>query len=146
MENRLTPRQWALKRWLEANFKPGYFFSIEEVVNGVDLPSGEKAYKLNKNPYSHDKCINLSSDVKAINWNICEGYKIIVKDTKGGIKLCESADEFNAWKDKQMEKVTRTYQYLNNLQWKTERDGTIPIVNLAGNPVDEPAPVDVYGK
>ena len=136
MEKGLTPRQWCLKRFLEDNFIPGHFFSIEELVRGVLLPNGEPAYKLNTDPHKHDKCIALSGDIKTINWSCQEGYKIIIKDSFGGAKLCESEVEFNTWRNAELEKVNKKYQYLNNLKWKADRDGIAPIINQAGNPVD----------
>ena len=133
--NRIT-RQHALMDWLKANFVSGRYFSIEEIVEGVKDSQGNPYYKLNTNPYKHDKCVALSSDVKDINWSITERYHIILKDRKGGCKLCESKVEFNAWKKYEQEKVETKSKYLNNLVYKESRDGTCPIINLAGNPID----------
>lgn len=131
MENGLTPRQWALKRFLADNFVAGRFFSIEEICNNVYLPNGEKAYTYNTNPRIHDKCVALSNDVREINWNIQEGYKIIVKDSKGGVKLCESELEFTIWRDKELAPLERKWKYLNNLKYKASKDGTVPLINNA---------------
>jgi len=130
----LDSRQWALKRFLEDNFVPGKYFTIEEICDRVYLPNGEKAYIYNTNPRNHDKCVALSNDIREINWNIQEGYKILVKDSKGGVKLCESEIEFNTWKEKELAPIIKKYQYLNNLQWKASRDGTVPLINNANNP------------
>lgn len=148
MDNNLTPRQWALKRWLEDHFVSGRYWTIEEIVCNVKMPDGENAYSLNKDARNHDKCIALSNDVRSINWSISEGYKIIIKDQNGSVKLAESETEFNAWKQKEMDKVDKKYQYLNNLKWKASRDGTVPIVNQANNPVEpkDYSPVNVYAK
>lgn len=112
------------------------------------MVNGELAYKLNLDPKKHDKCIALSNDVKTINWSITEGYKIIIKDKKGGVKLCESETEFESWKEEQMRIVTRKFQYLNNLAWKAKRDGIVPIVNLNNRAIDTDKesvePVKVY--
>lgn len=142
----LTPRQWLLKNFLEHNFISGYYYSIEELVESVRDRDGNKVYKLNTNPYVHDKCIALSSDIKNINWNCNYGYKIIVKNAKGGAKLCESQQEFEDWRERELKPLQRKWEYLNNLKWKAERDGTIPILNQKLNVVKEPTPVEVYAK
>ena len=123
-ETKLTPRQQRLRNYLSDNFISGKYFTIEEIC------SADIGYVLNTNPKSHDKCAALSSDIRAINWNICDRYKIIIKDKYGSCKLAESEEEFNEWRDAELEKVTKKYQYLNNLKWKANRDGTVPIVNL----------------
>ena len=63
MKNGLSGRQWRLKDYLEFHRGEG-FIRIEQVCQ--DLP---ELYHLNTNPYTHDKCAVLSSDVRAINWN-----------------------------------------------------------------------------
>ena len=68
MKTRLLTRQHALKNWLEANFVSGKYFTIEEIVENVRDSEGNPYYKINKNPYTHDKCIVLSNDVKDLNW------------------------------------------------------------------------------
>ena len=140
MANKLTPRQHALRNFLDNNFEGGKYFSIEEICNAG------LGYELNTNPKSHDKCIALSNDVKAINWCITERYKIIIKNKKGGVKLCESEAEFNEWRDAEMKKVERKYQYLNTLKYKEQRDGTTPFINQAGRvlDIDEIKPVEVF--
>ena len=133
---KLTPRQWSLKKFLENNFVSGKFFTIEELVANVVDSNGNPYYKLNTNPRIHDKCVALGSDIKTINWNCNYGYKIIIKNEKGSAKLCESQEEFDSWRNSELEKVERKYQYLNNLKWKATRDGTMPIINQALKPVD----------
>ena len=136
----LTTRQHRLRDYIDDNFRPGYYFSIEEIC------AAGLGYELNTNPKIHDKCAALGSDVRAINWAIANRYKIIIKDKKGGIKLCESEEEFNEWRDGEKAKLDRKYQYLNNLKWKADRDGTVPIVNLNERALspEETKPVEVY--
>lgn len=146
----LTSRQWALKRFLEIEFMPNHYFSQEEICEKVIMPDGSKAYELNHDPYKHDKCIALSSDVRTINWSVNEGYKIIIKNSKGHIKLCESREEFEEWKQRELAPVTRKYQYLNNLQYKANLDGLNPLINQANNQIDysknNSHTIDVYAK
>lgn len=132
----LNTRQWVLKMWLESNFQSGRYFSIEEVVEGVRL-YGEPLYELNKNPRIHDKCLLLSQDVNAINECVVNGYKIIVKNEQGGIKLCESQREFDEWYFRVTAPLFKTLKRMNLLKWKTKWDGTMPLLNKAGNPVPE---------
>ena len=146
VEIKLTSRQWALKRFLENNFRSGYYFSIEELVENVRDSEGNQYYKLNTNPRVHDKCVALGSDIKAINWNCNQGYKIIIKNEKGGAKLCESEEELNNWRNAELKKVEKKFQYLNNLKWKAKRDGTMPILNQNLNEVKDLKPVEVYQK
>lgn len=137
---KLTPRQQTLRNFLEEHFVPGKYFTIEEICNA------NIGYVLNKNPKIHDKCITLSNDIRAINWTIVDRYKIIIKNRKGACKLAESEQEFNAWKKEQEDKLQKQYQYLNNLKWKSQRDGTVPIVNLNNRALstDETKVVDTY--
>lgn len=141
-QDKLTSRQHRLRNWLTDNFESGRFFTIEEIcAAGI-------GYELNMNPKKHDKCIALSQDIRAINWNICDRYKIIIKNSKGSCKLAESEEEFNSWRDAELEKVTKKYQYLNNLKWKANRDGTVPVINLANRALkpEETKVVEVYQK
>lgn len=144
MENGLTPRQWALKRFLENNFISGRFFSIEEICENVYLPNGYRAYELNTNPRKHDKCIALSNDVREINWNVCEGYKILVKDKKGGVKLCETRKEFEEWRENELKPIERKCKYLNNLVWKKNEDETVPLFKKSLAPNDAFEPISVF--
>ena len=123
---KLTTRQHNLKNWLEDNFESGKWFTIEEVCEaGI-------GYYLNKDPKSHDKCIALANDVKALNWatNV-KRYIPIVKDKKGSIKLAESKQELKDFIQWQKDKVEQANKYANHLQSLIEIDGTMPIVNLA---------------
>lgn len=126
----LTPRQHRLVDYLKDNFVKGKFFTIEEIC------AANLGYVLNTNPRIHDKCAMLGSDIRAINWAIAQRYSIIVKDEKGSCKLCESREEFDTWKDKEKAKVERKYQYLNNLTYKANLDGTAPIINLNDRALD----------
>ena len=120
----LTSRQHRLVDYLKDNFVSGKWFTIEELCNA------NLGYTLNTNPRVHDKCASLGADIRAINWAIASRYSIIIKNKQGSCKLAESEDEFNSWKNEEKAKVERKYQYLNNLQYKADRDGTMPIINL----------------
>lgn len=135
MRGGITTRQWALKNYLEAHRGDG-FITIEQICEEVRTSDGVAYYKLNTNPYTHDKCVVLSSDVRAINWNNVDGYQIIIKDEKGSIKYADTLEEFESWRQKELDKVTVKYQYLNNLKFKAKLDGIMPIINKANNPVD----------
>lgn len=143
---RLTPRQNTLRKFLEDNFISGKYWTIEELVENVRDEFNEPYYKLNTNPYNHDKCIQLSADIKTINWSVTEGYKIIIKDEKGGAKLCENENEFLTWKDRELKPVIKKFQYLNNLKYKAKQEGTCPIIDQENKPVPEPKPVEVFQK
>lgn len=120
----LTTRQHRLVNYLEEHFETGKYFTIEEICNA------ELGYTLNTNPYTHDKCVALGNDVRQINWAIASRYSIIIKDKKGGCKLCESKEEFDTWKKAEKEKIEKKHQYLNTLEYKADRDGTMPLINL----------------
>ena len=139
----INTRQWVLKMWLEKNFVKGRYYSIEEICEKV-MYNGEHLYQLNKNPRIHDKCLLLSDDVRAINWNNVDGYKIIIKDEKGGIKLCESKQELDNWLNDEIASMEIKYQYLNNIKAKAKWEGVIPIINKADNPVKEYKAIDVF--
>ena len=92
----------------------------------------------------------MSNDVRTINWSVNEGRKIIIKNSKGHIKLCENREEFDAWREKEMKPIIRKYQFLNNLKFKADFDGVLPLINLANNPIDyskdNTHPIEVYAK
>lgn len=140
----LTTEQRILKNWLEKNFISGYYFSIEEIVENVRYADGTPIFKLNTDSTKHDKCIKLSKMIKDINWNNDDGYRIIIKDSKGGCKLAENEEELNSWRNAELKKVEKKYQYLNNLKWKAKRDGTVPILDQENKPVEKPKIVEVY--
>ena len=139
----INTRQLVLRMWLEKNFVKGKYFSIEEICEQVTY-NGEHLYTLNKNPRIHDKCLLLSDDVRAINWNTVDGYKIIVKDEKGGIKLCESKEEFEEWYNDEIATMEIKYQYLNTMKQKAKWDGVVPLIDKANNPVKKYEPIDVF--
>ena len=143
---RLERRQLALKNFLEQNFESGKFFSIEEICKGVKDENGDYWYVLNTDPYVHDKCVKLSNDIRTINWTFTDGYKLIIKDSKGGCKYAENKDEFDAWWNEEHDKVEQKSKYLNQLKAKVERDGIIPLVNLHDRPLalNEMKPVEVF--
>lgn len=120
----LTPRQHRLIDYLENNFEQGKYFSIESICDA------ELGYELNTNPKTHDKCISLGNDIRQINWKIGHRYSIIVKDKKGGCKLCESQQEFNEWKQSELAPLERKWKYLNNLSYKASWHDTAPLINL----------------
>ena len=136
----LTPRQHKLIDYLERNFEHGKYFSIEDICN-ADL-----GYELNTNPKTHDKCVSLGNDIRQINWKIGHRYSIIVKDKKGGCKLCESQEEFDNWKQSELEPLDRKWKYLNNLSYKASWHGTAPLINLNDRALtlDEIEFVDVF--
>ena len=139
----LTPRQQNLKNWLEEHHISGKFYSIEEICNAG------LGYTYNTNPYTHDKCIALGSDVKALNWATdVERYIPIIKDAKGGIKLCENEQELTDFVEKQKKKVEKANQYANHLKSLKFIDGQVRFINLANRPLDldEMKPIDVYKK
>lgn len=127
----LTTRQWRLKDYLEFHRGEGYI-TIEQVCRDLS-----QLYELNTDPRNHDKCIALSNDVRAINWNNVDGYQIIIKDSRGAIKYAETLEEFESWRQKELDKLTPKYQYLNNLKFKAKQDGSMPLYNKALNPVGE---------
>lgn len=139
----LIDRQHTLMDFLKDNFISGRYYSIEEIVDRVVDSEGKPYYKLNTNPYNHDKCVALSNDVRTINWTITDRYHIIIKDKKGGCKLVESKEEFEAWKEREKKPLVDKLKYLNLLAWKEDREGTMPIVNLANNPIEKPTFVEV---
>ena len=126
----LTPRQHRLIDYLENHFEKGRFFSIEEICNA------NLGYELNTNPKTHDKCISLGNDVRQINWKIGHRYSIIVKDKKGGCKLCESQIEFDEWKESELKPLERKWKYLNNLSYKASWHDTAPLINLNDRVLD----------
>ena len=126
----LTPRQHRLVDYLKANFVSGKYFSIEE------LCASGLGYELNTNPKIHDKCASLGNDIRQINWRIGSRYSIIVKDKKGGAKICESKEEFEEWKESEMKPLITKIQYLNNLEYKASFDEQVVIVNLNDKAVD----------
>ena len=127
----LTPRQHRLVDYLKDNFQSGRYFTIEEICNA------NLGYVLNTNPRTHDKCVALGGDIRAINWAIGWRYSIIIKDSKGSAKLCESKEEFDAWKNNEKAKLESKYQYLNNLQYKAEQHDTLPLINLNDRVLEE---------
>ena len=120
----LTTRQHRLIDYLEDNFEKGKYFSIEEICK-----SG-LGYELNSDPYSHDKCVALGNDIRQINWKIGARYSIIVKDKKGGCKLCESKEELETWREEEKKPLIRKLEYLNNLEYKASFHDQVLLVNL----------------
>lgn len=127
----LTPRQHRLVDYLEDNFEKGKYFSIEEICN-ADL-----GYELNTNPYSHDKCVALGNDIRQINWKIGSRYSIIVKDKKGGCKLCESKEELETWREEEKKPLITKLEYLNNLEYKASFHDQVVLINLNDRALEE---------
>lgn len=132
----INVRQWVLKKWLENNFVKGKFYSIEEICEQVTY-NGEHLYKLNKNPRIHDKCIMLGSDVNVINDNEVDGYKIIIKDSKGSIKLVENEEELKTYLDSIEIPALKILKRVWTIRSKAKLEGTMPIINKANNPVED---------
>lgn len=145
----LTTEHHTLKNWLEANFVSGRFYTIEEIVENVRNADGTPLFVLNKNPYSHDKCIKLANMVKDLNWatNV-QRYIPIIKDKRGAIKLCESEQELKDFVAKEEKKVEKICEYKNHLKSLISVDGSAPMINLAGRvlDLDEIKVVEVYKK
>lgn len=140
VEKGLTSRQHRLKDFIKTNFVSGKYFSIEEICEAG------LGYTLNTDPHKHDKCVALSNDVRAINFNITERYIPIVKDKKGGIKLAESKDEIDNYIKVEREKIETKCQYLNILESKIEREGYAIFINQANRVLNdnEIKPIEVY--
>ena len=136
----LTSRQHRLKDYLRDNFVSGKYFSIEEICQAG------LGYTLNTDPKKHDKCVALSNDCRAINWNITERYIPIIKDKKGGCKLAENKEEVDEFIKKQREQIETKCQYLNTLESKIERDGYAVFINQANRVLeeDEIKPIEAY--
>ena len=140
----LNTEQWLLKNYLEKHFEYGKWFSIEEICNNVCYPNGDRVFKLNTDPKNHDKCIKLSNMVREINYATDGGQKLIIKNKQGGIKLAENETEFNEWRDNELKKVEKKYEYLNNLKWKATRDGSIPLFNQKMNLNKDNKPIECF--
>ena len=127
----LTSRQHRLIDFLEDNFKSGKYFSIEEICH-----SG-LGYELNTNPYTHDKCVALGNDIRQINWKIGFRYSIIVKDKKGGCKVCESKEELETWREEEKKPLITKLEYLNNLEYKASFHDQVVLINLNDRALSE---------
>lgn len=98
----IKQRKASLLDYLRVCFKPNHYITIEElcenivVYDTVTMEDGRvfikdtiHPYKLNTNPYTHDKCVLLGQDIKAINWDRENGqHEIIIRDSQGSVKLC----------------------------------------------------------
>lgn len=143
----LTTRQHRLKDFLLENFVSGKYFTIEEIVANVKDSEGKPYYKLNTNPYTHDKCVLLGADVKQMNWKTgVNCYIPIIKDSKGSIKLAENKQELTDYIDSEKKKVEQHYQYYNHLTAIADMQDTIPFINQANRVLedDELQPVEVF--
>lgn len=145
----LTTRQHALKNFLKDNFVSGKFFSIKEICNSVVYSDGSPCYEYDDRETTHDHCVALGNDVRAINECLVDGWKLIIKDKKGGVKLAESKEEFETWWNAEAKKVDDRKVKLNMMLSKAQEDGLMPIINKAGNPVDtskDLKPIETYMK
>lgn len=143
----LTTRQHRLKNFLKDNFISGKFFSIREICENVKYSSGEHCYKYDDSITTHDHCVELGNDVRAINACLVDGWKLIIKDKKGGVKLAENEQEFKTWWNAEAKKVDDKKIKLNMMLSKAQEDGIMPIINKANNPVDttkDLTPIDAY--
>ena len=136
----LTTRQHRLVDYLEDNFVKGKYFSIEELCNA------NLGYELNTDPYTHDKCVSLGNDIRQINWKIGSRYSIIVKDKKGGCKLCESKEELESWRESEKKPLITKLEYLNNLEYKASFHDQVLLINLNDRALteDEYTPTKVF--
>lgn len=150
-QNKLSTRQHILKDYLKDNFVSGKFFSIEEIIENVKYSDGTPCYVLNHNPRNHDKCATLSEDIRTINWSMVDGWKIIIKNDKGGCKLAENKEEFDNWYDKEYAKANSKIVYLNVLKSKANDDKSIPLYkknlteNKSNTPIESYANVKTFG-
>lgn len=146
-QSKLTTRQHLLKTFLENNFISGKFFSIYEICQSVHYSDGEPCYEYDDREITHDHCVALGNDVRAINECLVDGWKLIIKDKKGGVKLAESETEFKTWWDAEKKKVDDRAIKLNMMLSKAQDDGLMPIINKANNPVDpnkDLKPIEAY--
>lgn len=149
LTKKLETRQHALKNWLEANFVSGKYWTIEEIVYLVRDSEDNPYYKLNTNPYTHDKCITLSNDVKELNWHTeRQRYIPIIKDKQGSIKLAENKEELEAYINGEKKKYENAFKYYNHLSSLIELEGTIPFINQANRVLEdeEIKPIEVFAK
>jgi len=140
----LTTEQWILHNYLKTNFEYGKWFTIEEICENVRWRNGTPLFTLNTNPKIHDKCAKLGKMVRDINFCCDEGQKLIIKNEQGSIKLAESKEEFDAWRESELQKLEKRYQYLNNLKWKQDRDGQTPLFNQKMNENSENKSIECY--
>lgn len=134
----LTTRQHRLVDWLKEHFVSGKYYSIEEIVENFRDSNDKPYYKLNTdNPRNHDKCVCLSNDIRTINWTITSRYHIILKDKKGGCKLCESKKEFDNWVEETKAPLLKKLAYLSTLSWKEKRQDTQVLINLNGRVLED---------
>ena len=122
-----TNEQKALNDYLIENFEYGKWFTIEEICANVKDDLGFNIFELNKNPKCHDKCVKLSKMVKDINYNYDDQQKLIIKNKQGSIKFAETKEEFDAWRNAELNKLEKKWKYLNSLRWKEKQDGTTPL-------------------
>ena len=139
-EKKLTPRQHALRRYIEEHFESGKYITIEEIC------AANIGYTLNTDPKIHDKCVELSRDVKEINFCTTEHRKIIVKDKYGSIKLAESQEEVDKFLAPIYKAAIKKFQYCAAIGNKALKNGTIPFINQAGRVLEpeEMKPVEVF--
>lgn len=155
ISQRIHSRREMLIAYLMRHFEPGKFITIEEICANVTdcvVVGGDEDvrwipfYQLNKNPYIHDKCVTLGADIRAINWGaLSNNHFIIIRNSSGDVKLCESNEEFENWRKKELEPIERKCKYLNSLKSKANADGTIPLFEFAGDTVvSNDDPISAY--
>lgn len=146
---KLTSEHHILKNYLIEHFISGHYYSIEEIVEKVRYDDDTPLFKLNTNPYTHDKCFKLSKMVKELNWatNV-KRYIPIVKDKFGGIKLAENKSELEGFIKDLKHKVENANKYANHLQSLIDLQDTIPFINLANRvkTESEMKPIEIYAK
>ena len=118
----LTPRQWALKRFLDDGVYE-HWYSKEEICEA--LP---EHYQLNHDPRIHDKCIAIYNDFKVLQTQAPIIQKIIVSNKKGQIKF-GNREETKAYCDNLHSKAMRLLELESQLIRKAELDGQMRINN-----------------
>lgn len=88
----LTPRQWATYNLIKQNTLLGKETTQDEIIANYQYSNDRKdGYVENKNPYAHDKCTVIWSDIMKINDSSIIQKQVICKDFK--YKLSTSLEE-----------------------------------------------------
>lgn len=123
----LTPRQWALKRFLDDGVYE-HWYSKEEICEA--LP---EHYKLNHDPRIHDKCITIYQDFKVLQTQAPVIQKIIISNSKGHIKF-GNREETKKYCDNIHNKAMKLLELESLLIRKSELDNQMRIINGEVNP------------
>lgn len=147
----ISARRSALLDYLRSCFVPGVYISIMDICTNVvihdpDTDEDFHPYKFNFNPYIHDHCAVLGSDIRAIDWGALNGtHEIIIRDSRGYVKLCESMEEFIQWRDRELVPLVKKYKFLSTLKNRAKLDGTVPMFTFdSDSVVDNDDPIVVF--